>query len=27
LVDVTERAWRLVAPDKLVREREDAAPP
>jgi hypothetical protein len=25
LVDITERAWRLVAPAKLVREREGAS--
>jgi hypothetical protein len=27
LKDVTERAWRLVAPEKLVRERDQALTP
>jgi hypothetical protein len=27
VADITERAWRLVAPDKLVKQRDAAAPP
>jgi hypothetical protein len=26
VADITERAWRLVAPDKLVKQRDTAAP-